>query len=524
MWETENSMDSCPIFVISQGDNARPSIPQEHYARTPKCIRDPVHDNITIHPLLITIIDTPEFQRLRSVAQLGVVPLIFPGAVHTRFEHSVGTSHLAWKMVTHLKMMHPEFDITEEDVLCVSIAGLCHDLGHGPYSHLFEVYVNEMRENLGLPHWHHESSSILIVRHLLEANHIPLSEYNLNEEDVNFICLLIQGLKPTLSWPTNLGRPETKRFLFDIVSNKRNGIDVDKLDYFLRDSLHCYGRLPVDINIERIIQSSRAMLSDDSGQYQVCYEEKVALSLQDVFRLRAQLHKYVYQHRVVLIVQRMVLDVFIAVGDKLSIRGRKLYEVMDDISVYATVGDWILNYIASTDTPELQRARALLHRIHTRDLYTIVTHCVIKNKRVLTEETFKRYVPPEVLQANSFFITYAYISYASEKSDSGVDEDPLNHVRFFNPKEKILVARAMKMGKLGGLFTPSTLTEITAFICVRDARHADAVMQAFQTWKENKKAEDFVVTRGNVNSPSVSISKKRNRLTSEDPATQLTPM
>ena len=88
------------------------------------------------------IIDTPQFQRLRNLKQLATIPFIYPGGNHTRFEHCLGTGHLARDLVTRC------FNglNTEDEFLinCVSIAGLCHDIGHGPFSHTFNLVLNEI--------------------------------------------------------------------------------------------------------------------------------------------------------------------------------------------------------------------------------------------------------------------------------------------------------------------------------------------------------------------------------------------
>ncbi|XP_024598912.1 deoxynucleoside triphosphate triphosphohydrolase SAMHD1 isoform X6 [Neophocaena asiaeorientalis asiaeorientalis] len=105
---------------------------------TMKVINDPIHGHIEFHPLLIRIIDTPQFQRLRYIKQLGGGYYVFPGASHNRFEHSLGVGYLAGCLVRELSEKQPELQISERDMLCVQIAGLCHDLGHGPFSHMFD--------------------------------------------------------------------------------------------------------------------------------------------------------------------------------------------------------------------------------------------------------------------------------------------------------------------------------------------------------------------------------------------------
>uniref|UniRef100_A0A3Q3C9N3 HD/PDEase domain-containing protein n=1 Tax=Haplochromis burtoni TaxID=8153 RepID=A0A3Q3C9N3_HAPBU len=99
---------------------------------------DPIHGHIELHPLLVKIIDTPQFHRLRNIKQLGGVYFVYPGASHNRFEHSIGVAYLAGELAKALKVKQPELHISERDVLCVQIAGLCHDLGHGPFSHFFD--------------------------------------------------------------------------------------------------------------------------------------------------------------------------------------------------------------------------------------------------------------------------------------------------------------------------------------------------------------------------------------------------
>uniref|UniRef100_A0A673M299 HD domain-containing protein n=1 Tax=Sinocyclocheilus rhinocerous TaxID=307959 RepID=A0A673M299_9TELE len=105
-----------------------------------KIFNDPIYGQIELDPPLIKIIDTPEFQRLRHIKQLGGAYLVYPGATHTRFEHSLGMAYLAGRMINILKEKQEDLGIDEKDVLCVQIAALCYNLGHGPFSHLYERF------------------------------------------------------------------------------------------------------------------------------------------------------------------------------------------------------------------------------------------------------------------------------------------------------------------------------------------------------------------------------------------------
>jgi len=166
---------------------------------------------------------------------------------------SPGVSHLARCMVEHLKNQQPELCITDRDVDCVQVAGLCHDLGHGPFSHVWDgqfipvalwvisctlfLFPPLLTKNLspGI-HWKHEDASEVMFDDLVAKNNIDLPE-----NDIKFIKALIAGDPSSCSYVSHgfvlsvfscrissNNHPQEKPFLFDIVANKRNGIDVDK--------------------------------------------------------------------------------------------------------------------------------------------------------------------------------------------------------------------------------------------------------------------------------------------------------
>jgi HD superfamily phosphohydrolase len=130
-----------------------------------KVFNDPIHGHVSLESVEVQIIDSPQFQRLRELKQLGVTYYVYPGATHNRFEHSIGVCHLAGFWISSLSKNQPELGISSSDMKCVRLAGLCHDLGHGPFSHLFDgLFIPECKGNHD---WSHEEASQSMVIHLI---------------------------------------------------------------------------------------------------------------------------------------------------------------------------------------------------------------------------------------------------------------------------------------------------------------------------------------------------------------------
>ncbi|XP_067298522.1 deoxynucleoside triphosphate triphosphohydrolase SAMHD1-like [Pseudorasbora parva] len=250
-------------------------------------VNDSVHGHIELHPLLVKIIDTPQFQRLRNIKQLGAGYWVFPGASHNRFEHSIGVAHLAGCLVKSLQEKQPELHINNRDVLCVQIAGLCHDLGHGPFSHLFDLqFLPEVRPDLK---WKHEKGSVDMLEFLIKENGLQpqMKDYGLNEiiqnnpneNDLSFIKELIKGVDTSKREWSMKGRTEDKAFLYEIVANERNKIDVDKWDYFARDCHHL--GISKSFDHQRLLKFARVCkveikdeTKDGKTRLSICYRDK----------------------------------------------------------------------------------------------------------------------------------------------------------------------------------------------------------------------------------------------------------
>ncbi len=236
-----------------------------------KKINCPLYGFISITPRMRCIIDTPEFKRLHNLRQLGLTYLIYPSANHTWFEHSLGVSHLAKILTTSLQKNQPELGITDNEIELIQIAGLIHDIGHGPFSHLYDYKFS--------PDYHHEKRGQNILCEMVGKYNLPFTQ-----KEINFI---IDCIEP----PSN----EEKNFKYQIVNNKVNSIDVDKIDYIQRDNYH----LGFGLNEKylRLIHDCRVVQFE--GSLVLGWPNKLEDEVLSLFASRYRLHKKVYNHHTV---------------------------------------------------------------------------------------------------------------------------------------------------------------------------------------------------------------------------------
>ncbi|KAI0092891.1 hypothetical protein BDY19DRAFT_990567 [Irpex rosettiformis] len=313
-----------------------------------RTFKDTVHDYITLDHRICRIIDTPHFQRLRHIQQLGTSSYVWPVATHTRFAHCLGVAHLANKLIQTLQKKQPELRITDEDVFCVTAAGLCHDLGHGPWSRVWD----SMFIPAALPgkKWRHEDASEMMFDALTKLDHVRVSE-----REAIIVKALIAGEVSRCS----AMKPPVKPFLFEIIANKRNGLDVDKFDYIARDN-HAIGQ-GENISLDRLIISARVINNE------ICYDIKDANTLLELCWARFSLHKRIYNHKSAKAVEHMLIDGLLAAEPIM-----KIAEQIEDPSRYLYLTDDIKARIQSTTNPELAHARSILLRIDLRKLYKCV--------------------------------------------------------------------------------------------------------------------------------------------------------
>ena len=279
-----------------------------------KVIFDIIHGFIEVDDLTLSIIDTPEFQRLRQIKQLGAIHYVFPSANHTRFEHSLGVYYLAGELINNLKRNQKELEITDKEIQLIKIAGLVHDLGHGPFSHLFDIVIKEYCNSEYIIH---ERRSILILKYIVDKYNIKLSV-----EDIDLIGNLIYPEDVDFKNIQN-----DRHFLYEIISNNRNGIDVDKFDYLKRDTF--YLGLSFSLDCSRIIKSVRVI----DGK--LCYLDKSYYHILEMFEIRNKLHKQIYKHKTVIGIELSIID-------NLKINLKNINNLLNNPSEFCKYNDYNL--------------------------------------------------------------------------------------------------------------------------------------------------------------------------------------
>lgn len=243
-----------------------------------KVLKDPVHSYIHIHYEVIwNCLDSKEFQRLRRIRQLGGDFQVYPTAEHSRFSHSLGVYEIVRRMVTEVKSLCVE--LTEYEKVCVMLAGLLHDVGHGPFSHAFEHVTN---------HSHEEYTAKIILGNT-ELNAILRA---VSEKLPQDIVSIIQ-------------HTHENDILNQIVSGQ---LDADRMDYLLRDSYFTatsYGQF----DLERILRTMRVRKTAE-GRKVIVVKYTGIHSVEDYIMARYQMYWQVYYHPVARSYEAIFIQLF----------------------------------------------------------------------------------------------------------------------------------------------------------------------------------------------------------------------
>lgn len=288
-----------------------------------KIIIDPVHGDIGLSKLETELIDTPTFQRLRRIKQLGFAYTVYPNARHSRFEHSLGVMHIMTRILESFRSKN-NGAVSDDDFRKLRIAALLHDIGHYPYSHLMEKidwdlakkYITKKGQDEKVEATpqreypkHDRLGEIVItrrkdIREKLEAREIDPKE----------IAALIKGQRVGLVIPNLLNA----------------SLDVDRLDYLVRDSLNTglpYGK--VDLNY--IVNNLDLIDQEGTDQKEIVVREKAKSSIEHMLMGRYFMFNTVYMHKTVFAFEEMVRRIVFALWKK-----GEIYESGDDIEKMAS--------------------------------------------------------------------------------------------------------------------------------------------------------------------------------------------
>lgn len=247
-----------------------------------KIINDPVYGFIAISKdIIFDIIEHPIYQRLRRIEQLGLSHLVYPGALHTRFQHSIGATHLMTKAIHTLR--YKGIEITEEEETSALLAILLHDIGHGPFSHTLE---HDIVKGKG-----HEKISLLFMKRLsLEF-----------DGQLDMAISIFEDKYP-------------KSFLHQLVSSQ---LDMDRMDYLNRDSFY------TGVS-EGIIGSNRIISMLNVIDNQLVVEEKGVYSIEKFLVARRIMYWQVYMHKTV-VASEVMLTYILRRAKKLVQSGTELF-------------------------------------------------------------------------------------------------------------------------------------------------------------------------------------------------------
>lgn len=310
-----------------------------------------VHGFILLTPLALRFVDTVEFQRLNCLHQLGASFLIFSSASHTRKSHALGVYHLARLVGQTLQRHHPEL-VSDRTIELIGIAGLLHDIGHFAFSHVGDSVLADMTTPLR----HHERRSQALLEHMVRKYKIPMTD-----TEIDLVQRMINPLES-----------DKKDWRFQIVSGT---IDVDRCDYVVRDSQNVGVMTGFGIHQVRHI-IDHCCIKDNH----LSFHRKVARDCHDLLTARRELHYKVYQHRVSVAIETMLVDFFHLVEDHCGLKAS-----IHDLEQFIAVNDGIIMQLYFDKTLPTN-ARNLIRRIWDRNLYKCVVEFDLPNAISLNTE------------------------------------------------------------------------------------------------------------------------------------------
>jgi HD superfamily phosphohydrolase len=308
-------------------------------------------------------------------------------------------------MISNIAKSQPELNVTDDIIQLVGIAGLCHDLGHLLFSHLFDDYfidklpnIKELEEKTS--NIVHENRSKFLLNYLVNKYFI-----NLNKDQLKVIGDLINPKESEYSkWKPKY---HVGKWIFQIISNPINSIDVDKFDYILRDT-QAVG-LKFGFDYSRLLCDARVI------DNKICYSTQCSEDIYHMFFIRYRLHRMIYNHKAVKAIELLVIKLLFEMEDKLKISEY----ILDPVKMLDLVDSYVWNYKSETN---------IMERINTRQFPRMVHQHIS-----LTPNDFDTTKLKSTFNASSYEIIQFKVGYVGGKTN------PLNKISFYNLKTNKII-------------------------------------------------------------------------------------
>ncbi|MGB9635740.1 MAG: HD domain-containing protein [Thermoplasmata archaeon] len=259
-----------------------------------KTVQDCVHRSIKLDGVRKELLELPELQRLANIKQLGLAYLVFPGANHTRLEHSLGTSYVAERIGSAI-------GLDPEESRLVSVAAMLHDVGHGPFSHTLESVLfrrkgmEHMDITKGIITGKYDIVGSAVRKELGETRSVPevLEKYGIKPEKV---AELVKETISVYNWERMMYHEEGTKYLNSLIHGP---FDADQVDYLLRDSYYT-GVAHGTIDFDRLLNT----IQIENGE--LCIHKKGLSAIEGMLVARGLMYSSVYFHKTVRIAETML--------------------------------------------------------------------------------------------------------------------------------------------------------------------------------------------------------------------------
>ncbi len=364
-------------------------------------IRDPVLGYVKMTEVERELIDSPFVQRLRRVHQLAGSYLVYPGAVHTRFEHVIGTMHVAGQIADSLS---DELELDEDEIQEIRLAALLHDVGHGPFSHTYEEVLAEVGD----------------------VTHEDISQRIVAETAVKDI-LTRNGHSPRKLRAMCVGRENASPpFVNEIISG---GLSADIMDYLPRDSYFTGVEYGI-VDVQRIVDSLHI-----AGGH-LALDDTAAHAFEALLLARYQMFKAVYFHRTVRAAELMLVHSMQLADEVLGLTD------LDDLESYLELTDEIVlqRLIAlKATTRKLRKARDLALNFRNRRLVKCVFENLVQREnrslsQLLANSRVRRQVAKQLADSTGVDLMSIYVDVPTTPSvPNTYTKEPPTSVRLLKP-------------------------------------------------------------------------------------------